>query len=130
MSIRFINRGSLMACGAVLAAAMMLARVSAYTTGSETVTLKERAALPGVTLVPGTYRFEVTNPDATGDVISVTNRLTNQVCFVGFTKAITRPTGWPQNRSILLGERPKGGITPILAWFPRGDRPGHAFFYR
>ena len=86
-------------------------------------------ALPGVTLVGGTYIFEVANPETSADVIRVINRATNKVIYLGFTHRAERPKGMDANRSIVLSEVARGDAPPILGWYPAGDLIGHAFVY-
>jgi hypothetical protein len=120
------------AWGALLGLALTTATLSAVSTGDrEYVTFSGPVALPGVTLGPGTYIFEVAKLMGASDLILVRNKKANtQKCFIGFTKRIDRPAGLRPDQSVVLGEAPRGVAPPILAWFPFGDSTGHEFIYK
>jgi hypothetical protein len=130
-----VNRTSLLtACGALLGLMIITGTAgnlsaSVRSNRLEYLTFSGPVALPGVTLARGTYTFEVANPDSSADVVRVRSRATDEVLFQGFTIRSERPDGMSQNRSVLLGEAPKGTAEPILAWYPIGDNSGHEFVY-
>ena len=93
------------------------------------LTFKRAVSLPGVTLEPGTYVFEVANPESGSNVVRVRAKEDyRQVYYAGFTNMVERPENlgnWP----VLLGEADPGKAVPILAWYPQGDRMGRQFIY-
>ena len=124
---------------AVLAACgVMLSAVAAAAVGDipwdpmhrqTALTFKRAVSLPGVTLEPGTYVFEVANPESGSNVVRVRAKEDyRQVYYSGFTNMVERPENLG-NRPVLLGEAEPGKALPILAWYPRGDRVGRQFIY-
>jgi hypothetical protein len=94
----------------------------------EYLTFSRAVALPGVTLNPGSYSFEIMNPDS-GDVVLVRNRATNAPLFLGLTFRVERPAASAKNH-VVLGEARRGEASPILAWYPNKDTVGREFIYR
>ena len=95
------------------------------------LSFSKEVSLPGVTLAPGTYVFEVANPLSSSNVVRVRSKEDyRHVYFTGFTYRIDRPAGPNANRSVIFGEASPGAAPPILAWFPTGTRMGHEFIYR
>jgi hypothetical protein len=92
------------------------------------LTFSRSVSLPGVTLQPGTYVFEVANPESGGNVVRVRRDDYRQVYFAGFTHMVERPDSLG-GRPVLLGEALPGKAVPILAWFPHGERTGRQFIY-
>lgn len=86
-------------------------------------------SLPGVTLPAGTYVFELADPSASIDVVRVSSKDRKQVYFAGFTERVPRPSGWPANRPVSLGESLHGIPPAVLAWYPNGDPIGRRFIY-
>jgi hypothetical protein len=132
--IMFNRSAVITACGALLGlvvAAGTIATLSASPRSNrlEYLTFSGPVGLPGVTLGGGTYTFEVANPEASADIIRVRSRATDEAVFLGFTKLAERPKGMASNRSILLGESPRGIAPPIIGWYPTGDVMGHEFVY-
>jgi hypothetical protein len=84
--------------------------------------------LPGVTLAAGSYIFErvvATNRD----IVVVRSGDRTSVYFMGTTQPIERPDGLDRNRAVTFGESRPGSTPPITAWYPVGERMGHAFIY-
>src|SRR5262245_38721331 len=87
-------------------------------------------ALPGVTLTPGEYSFEladINNPS----VVLVRDRATHLPKFLGFTYRVARPSEARDRQSkVILGEARRGEPAPIRAWFPYDATVGYEFIYR
>ena len=84
--------------------------------------------LPGVTLTAGTYLFErvvPTNPD----IIVVRSGDGARVYFMAVTRRSERSAGLDRDRLVTFGEAARGEVQPIAAWYPSGERMGHAFVY-
>lgn len=118
---------SLIIAGLVLGSFVIAANGRAASVGrTEYLTLKSAAALPGVVLPPGTYTFEIV--EGHRDVVRVSNRLTRNVLYMGFTEVVRR-----QDRSggpLTFGEAGRGEPIPIKAWFPDGSLTGNEFRHR
>jgi hypothetical protein len=128
---KMVTRQSLLtACGAVLGLVVGVAALSASTaTRTEYLTFRVPVALPRVTLAPGTYVFEIANPDSGADIVLVRSRVTNEPLFMGFTNRIERPAS-AGDVHVTLGEAGRGEASRILAWYPVGSGSGHEFVYR
>jgi len=87
-------------------------------------------ALPGVTLSPGTYSFELAD-SSNPSLVIVRDRNTRQPKFLGFTYRVPRPASARDMKStVILGEARRGEATPIRAWFPVDADTGYEFIYR
>ena len=84
--------------------------------------------LPGVTLGAGTYLFERVEP-TNADVIVVRSGDRGRVYFMAATRRTERPAGLAADRVVTFGEARRGEVPPITAWYPDGERKGHAFVY-
>ena len=84
--------------------------------------------LPGVTLAAGAYLFERVEP-TTPNVIVVRSDDRTKVYFLAMTRSIQRPANLPAGRMVSFGEASRGIAPPITAWYPDGERNGHAFVY-
>ena len=125
-------RKTLVAVAGTLVALLVSASgdVGASASKRTVVTLSHTMALPGVTLQPGTYAFEVLNPTSSADVVVVKGGGTRgQVRFLGLTRRAERPRSLPANQVLSLGEAPAGEPVPITAWYPTGFSSGHQFIY-
>jgi hypothetical protein len=87
-------------------------------------------ALPGVILPPGSYTFEIVNPNSSADVVAVSSGAPpHNVRYLGLTRRIERPRELPANQVIAVREAPAGQPIPITAWFPAGYAAGRQFIY-
>jgi len=93
------------------------------------LTFSVPVALPGVTLQPGTYAFELATPNTAGNVVLVRDRARTKALFSGFTYRSPRPANWNEKRQIVLGEAGPGEARPILAWYPVDNGMGFEFIY-
>jgi hypothetical protein len=85
-------------------------------------------ALPGVTLIAGTYAFERVFAGAP-DVIVVRGIDGRKVYFMGTTQPRVRPAGMRPDEVVTFGEGRRGTPPPITAWYPRGAELGFGFVY-
>jgi hypothetical protein len=109
----------------LLAAPMRGSGSNLYT---DKLTFSGPVRLPGVTLAAGTYifeRVEQTNPD----IVVVRSGDRRKVHFMASTDRVDRPAELPRNGRVTLGEAAQGMAPPVLAWYPEGNRRGHAFIY-
>jgi hypothetical protein len=84
--------------------------------------------LPGITLPAGAYLFERVEP-VNRDVVVVRSDDRSKVYFMAMTRPAQRPEGLAADRLVTFGEVERGGVPPIAAWYPDGERVGHAFIY-
>lgn len=85
-------------------------------------------ALPGVTLVPGTYVFERVFAGAP-DVVVVRGIDGRKVYFMGTTQPRVRPAELRPDEVVTFGEFRRGTPRSITAWYPRGAELGFGFVY-
>ena len=127
MSLRY---PLLTTCAAAVALTVAAAHIHASTVLSrrEFLTFRSAVALPGVNLAPGTYVFELEDPEVAG-VVRVRDRATNRVEYTGFTYRINRMSS-RKDSHVVLGEAAKGTPPPVLAWYPVDQDLGYQFIYR
>jgi hypothetical protein len=117
--------------------AVVLGVVAAASTGARAMeaekttylTFDRSVAIPGAELAPGTYIFEVANPEASADIVRVWSRDRSKVYLTAFTKNIDRPARVAADHLVLLGEASRGDAPPVRAWFPEGVNQGYEFLY-
>jgi hypothetical protein len=120
-------RKSLLATAAVaIVGGLAVASVYAWS-NQNYLTFNAPVALPGVTLPAGTYTFR-TPSDADRNIVQVLNHAETKSYYMGITRPVQRPRGAVE-LIVSLGEAPVGQVKPIQAWFPLGERDGHAFIF-
>src|SRR5687767_5369705 len=92
------------------------------------LTFSQPAALPGVTLAPGTYQFEAGPGNTSRNLVRVMNQ-NRQTVYLGLTIPTSRPQGAAAGM-VTFGEAARGEAVPILVWYPGGSNQGHGFLYR
>jgi hypothetical protein len=92
------------------------------------LTFSKAAALPGVTLAPGTYQFEAGPGNTNRSLVRVVNQ-NRQTVYMGLTIPASRPQGAAPGM-VTFGEAARGEAIPILVWYPGGSNQGHGFLYR
>jgi hypothetical protein len=124
------RKAVLAACGVIFGVSAAVATAGAWDPmhRQTALTFNRAVSLPGVTLEPGTYVFELANPESGSNVVRVRREDYRQVYFAGFTHMVERPDSLV-GRPVLLGEAVPGKAVPILAWYPQGDRMGRQFIY-
>jgi hypothetical protein len=92
------------------------------------LTFNRSVALPGVTLAPGSYVFEIVESSGSLDIVRVRNSATNDSEYMGFTHRVPRP---PRLRlsAVTLGEAPRDTPAPIKVWYPADGSDGRQFIY-
>lgn len=92
------------------------------------LTFSEPMIVPGATLQPGTYVFQLVNSDSNRHVVKITKEDSGEV--VTLTQAV--PTKRAEAKGdIVLRVSPTDPGTPpaVTAWFYPGSRYGHQFVY-
>ena len=104
---------------------------AAWTVGSRLTRIHTHRtmALPGVTLPPGEYTFEIFNSGSSGDAVLVSSNHQRKAHFLGLTRIVERPRNLPENQVIAVGEAPAGEPVPIKVWYPAGSASGRQFIY-
>ena len=127
----YSRRRALLTAAVVLLAAVGLSTSTGATASKRSIiTISHTMALPGATLPPGTYEFEVVNPGSTAEVVAVTGKAgPARVRFLGLTRRVDRPRTLSGNQSLVFGEAAPGEPIPITAWYPIGYSSGHQFIY-
>jgi hypothetical protein len=95
----------------------------------ERLTFSGPVGLPGVTLAGGSYTFEVLTPNTPLNIVRVRSLARNSIVYQGFARRVDRPQALRDNRSVILGEAPRGMAAPILVWYPIGGDGGQEFIY-
>ena len=93
------------------------------------LTFSGPVALPGVSLSPGSYTFEIADPDAGGDAVVVKELTRAQIVYMGLTAAVRRPPNVTTRSLVTFGTAPPGWPRPITAWYPSGELWGRRFLY-
>ena len=128
-----LNRKSVaLACSAAIVC--LFATASGHASGTLAaktmyLTVNTPIGLPGVGLAPGTYIFELANPEGDPSIVRVTSRDGLQVYYMGFTELIARPAGLRADRPVSFGEARPGAPLPIAVWYPANDSTGRRFIY-
>ena len=132
-SKRSISRRLALAAGAAALVAALVPVASDAGSPSSRLTriqVNRTLALPGVTLPPGSYTFEVANPSTSANTVMVLSAPGQpQVNFLGLTRPVARPRNLAKDQVITIGEAPAGAPIPITAWYPIGSARGHQFIY-
>lgn len=120
---------------AVLSALALALSVAVPMHGSESTNLHTNrlsfsgpVRLPGVTLGAGTYLFERVEP-TNRDVIVVRSDDRTRTYLMTQTRRRERPADLPPGQLVTFGETRRGDVPTITAWYPEGERTGHAFVY-
>jgi|SRR5687768_9508526 hypothetical protein len=93
-----------------------------------TLSFTRTVALPGVTLAPGSYVFEIVDAGYL-DVVRVRNSRTNRPEFMGFTHKVPRPDRLRGSSAVTLGESARNAPAPIKVWYPADGSDGRQFIY-
>ncbi len=81
------------------------------------LTFSKPVALPGVMLRPGTYIFELPEPDTSLDIVRVLSRDRKTVYFTAFTRMIERPAEMPASQLVSFQEVAPDAPMPITVWW-------------
>jgi hypothetical protein len=121
---------------ATVACGLALAVVATESVGSvnrgdrATLSFDRTVTLPGVTLAPGSYVFEIVDNAGYLDVVRVRNSRTHQPEFMGFTNNVPRPDKLKGLSAVTLGEAARSAPAPIKVWFPADGSDGRQFIYQ
>jgi len=118
-------------CGVVLLGVVATTPTGAIENAHRTTyfTFRAPVALPGVTLPPGSYVFEVLNPDMSADLVRVSSRDHSKTYALQFTRHVHRDRRGDMKSIITLGEAASGTPQRIKTWFPENETTGREFLY-
>ena len=120
--------GTLALALALTAAASGVASVARGDTA--TLTFTRTVALPGVTLAPGAYVFEIFDSPGSIDIVRVSKKANMTHAFLGMTRQVERPANLRRGVSgVALGEARPGQPVPITVWYPADGSAGRKFAY-
>ena len=92
------------------------------------MTFSEAVRVPGVTLAPGTYIFELAEPDSSPHVIRIRSEKTSDV--VATLQAVPVKRAEARAETVLrFNPTEKGAPVAIAAWFYPNSSYGHQFVY-
>jgi len=94
------------------------------------VTFSGPVALPGVSLSPGSYVFELASPSGDQSIVRVSSRDRSRLYLMTYTRIVTRPASLASGQLIAFGETTPGEPSAVVAWYPEGDATGRQFIYR
>jgi hypothetical protein len=94
------------------------------------LTFSHAVGLPGVTLEPGTYSFELAMPTVDQRLVVVRTGNGQRLRYLGFTQLVRRPHLLRDSSGVQLGEAPIGTPPPVAVWYPPESADGRRFVYR
>jgi len=92
------------------------------------VTFSQPVQIPGQTLPPGTYIFELANSGSGRDLVRIFNADQTQVIATIFTTATTRRDLNPKTE-VTLAEQGDGQPQAVFSWFFLDNTTGREFIY-
>lgn len=92
-------------------------------------TFSRTVQIPGATLPPGTYIFEIANPNEQADIVRVLSTDREEAFLLKFTIPVYRHADGNLKATITLGESPAGTPPPVKAWYPQSEARGREFLY-
>lgn len=124
--IRSIHRVVLLATALLVANATPVAAQG--WTDRTTMTFTEAVKVPGTTLQPGTYVFELVNPEPNAAMVKITDK-DGSKSFGVFHAVPTRRPQPTEDVVLLFSATEKGTMPAVRGWFPAGGQHGHLFLY-
>jgi hypothetical protein len=92
------------------------------------LTFSAPVQVPGVTLTAGTYRFHLTNPETSRNVLQVLSNDGSIVYAMFHTIPDSRPT-WTEDPTVTFRETPAGVAPAVKSLFYGGEYRGYEFVY-
>ena len=92
------------------------------------LTFNAPVQVPGVTLTPGTYRFHLTNPDTSRNVLQVLSN-DGSVVYAMFQTIPDGRTALTRDAAVTFRETPAGVPPAIRSLFYGGEYHGYEFVY-
>jgi hypothetical protein len=92
------------------------------------LTLSETVRVPGATLQPGTYVFELADPNASSHIVRIRNEKTSKV--IATVQAVPIKRTDARNETVLrFNPTEEGAPAALRAWFYPNSTYGHQFVY-
>ena len=123
--IRSVSRIVLLATALLVAAATP---VAAQWTDRTTMTFTESVKVPGLTLPPGAYIFELVDPSSSVPVVKITDKDGRKNFGVMHTVP-TRRTEATEDVVLLFSPTETGAMPAIRGWYPAGGKNGYMLVY-
>src|SRR5687768_14417102 len=92
-------------------------------------TFTRTVQIPGATLPPGTYIFEIANPHEQADIVRVLSADRQEAFLLKFTIPVYREAVGNLKATISLGESAAGTPPPVKTWYPQSEARGREFLY-
>jgi hypothetical protein len=126
----FCRKHVFVACAAIALCALAAVWSDAATSAGRATyfTFNAPVVLPGIVLAPGTYIFEISNPNTSGDAVRILDRNRSKLYLNALTAAAERHTR-DLKAEIVLGESGRSVPQRIEAWFAEGHTTGRRFLY-
>src|ERR1700687_2388324 len=103
---------------------VILAFAMAYSTGAMDImqktnylTFSGSFQIPGKVLGPGTYIFELPDPEGAWSLVRVSSRDRKTIYLTAFTMQVNRPANMPHNQWVTFGEASKSTPPPLKVWY-------------
>jgi hypothetical protein len=116
--------------------AAIMAFAMAYSTGAmdnvqktNYLTFSGSFQIPGKVLGPGTYIFELPDPQGAWSLVRVSSRDRKTIYLTAFTMVVDRPSNVPQDQLVTFGEASRSTPPPLKVWYPMHESTGRAFIY-
>jgi hypothetical protein len=119
---------AMMALAAVALLGMSMPSRADETNKLTNFTFSKTVQLPGVTLQPGKYRFELADPQASRRVIKVSNEDGSKQLAMLQTMPVTLRDP-AKDPIVLFGEAPASEPDAVKAWVYPGESTGYEFIY-
>lgn len=123
--IRSLPRIVLLATALLVAAATP---VAAQWTARTTMTFTESVKVPGLTLAPGAYIFELVDPSSSVPVVKITDKDGTKNLGVMHTVP-TRRDEATEDVVVLFSPTEAGAMPAIRGWYPAGGKNGYMLVY-
>jgi hypothetical protein len=123
--IRSVSRIALLGTALLVAAAPP---VAAQWTARTTMTFTETVKVPGLTLAPGAYIFELVDPNSSVPVVRITDKDGRKNFGVMHTVP-TRRADATEDVVVLFSPTETGAMPAIRGWYPAGGKNGYLLVY-
>ena len=123
--IRSVQRIAMLATALLVAAATP---VAAQWTARTTMTFTESVKVPGLTLAPGAYVFELVDPNSSVPVVKITDK-DGRKSFGVMHTVPTRRAEATEDVVLLFSPAETGAMPAIRGWYPAGGKNGYLLVY-
>ena len=93
------------------------------------LTFSRSFQIPGKVLGPGTYIFELPDPETAWSLVRVSSRDRKTIYLTAFTTVVNRPHNLPRDQVATFGEASSNTPPPLKVWYPQDESTGRQFIY-